>query len=94
MTDQPKIGTSNMRCPNCTSIEWFPGAACWDCGWDADEHTTDQGHCWSMDADGRSRHERLGLKARVCLRCGIVRPATGTTSKPCRGSLAKVGVRW
>lgn len=25
----------SMRCPRCHSVEWFPGAACWHCGWEA-----------------------------------------------------------
>jgi len=31
MTDEPKPATP---CPKCNSVEWFPGAACWHCGWE------------------------------------------------------------
>jgi len=24
-----------VKCPRCRGDEWFPGAACWDCGWEA-----------------------------------------------------------
>ncbi len=24
-----------VKCPRCRSEEWFPGASCWDCGWEA-----------------------------------------------------------
>ena len=26
---------SAQHCPRCKSEEWFPGAACWHCGWEA-----------------------------------------------------------
>ena len=29
MTGQPK-----PMCPKCDSPEWFPGAACFECGWE------------------------------------------------------------
>lgn len=32
---------SGTKCPKCLSGEWFPGGACWDCGWEgsaADAH--------------------------------------------------------
>jgi len=28
-----------QHCPRCKSEEWFPGAACWHCGWEAGPST-------------------------------------------------------
>lgn len=77
------------KCPNCGSREWFEGAACWDCGWEA--VPDEQGHTWSVDFNGASQHERLNLPAPVCLQCGVVQRADGKNSK-CKGR-PRVGPR-
>ena len=30
-----EYGEAEQHCPRCKSEEWFPGAACWHCGWEA-----------------------------------------------------------
>lgn len=38
MTDYNKMRINppnqDVECPKCGSPEWFPGAACWNCGWE------------------------------------------------------------
>lgn len=75
---------TERKCPNCRSIEWFPGAACWHCGWEA--NPDEQGHTWSIDFNGESQHERFRLPAPVCLQCGVVQRADRKNSK-CRGKV-------
>lgn len=78
-----------VKCPNCESDEWFPGASCWDCGWEAEEGGG--GHLWSRPWKGVSKWERLGIKTPVCLRCGYVKRADGA-NRPCSRSV-RVGPR-
>lgn len=78
-----------QRCPNCDGQEWFPGMACWDCGWKAVPDA--QGHTWSVNYFGKSRHEKLGIGAPVCLQCGVVKRRDGQNGK-CKG-LVRVGPR-
>lgn len=78
-----------QRCPNCRGAEWFPGMACWDCGWEAEPDA--QGHTWSRDHNGRSQHEILGLPGPVCLKCGAVKRRDGKNGK-CPG-IVRIGLR-
>ena len=75
-----------QACPNCGGVEWFPGAACWHCGWEASDDP--QGHQWSLPF-GDSKPECCGLKVPRCLVCGIAKSAT---NKPCSGRM-QVGLR-
>ena len=80
---------SNNACPNCGGPEWLQGLACWDCGWEA--VPDEKKHCWSESFNGKSRHERLGLQAPVCLQCGVVRRADHLNAT-CKGRTG-VGAR-
>lgn len=34
MSDAKVEPVTEPRCPKCDSVEWFPGAACFKCGWE------------------------------------------------------------